>query len=159
MNTHRTLLHTAVTCLSIVPLTLSMLTSAWAGEYFEKDGVALHGHDPVAYFSENKPVKGSPEHQAEHQGSTFHFVSKANRETFVAEPAKYAPQYGGFCAFGMSNGYKAATDPAAFRVVDGKLYLNYNRDVQKMWSADTPGFIAKANDHWPTASSQTKVID
>lgn len=159
MNSRRTLLHYTVAYFSAVLIALSILTPAWAGEYFEKDGVALRGHDPVAYFSENKPVKGWPEYKAEHKGSIFHFASKANRDAFVAEPNKYAPQYGGFCAFGMSNGYKAATDPAAFRVVDGKLYLNYNRDVQAMWSADIAEFVVKADGHWPTASSQTKVID
>jgi YHS domain-containing protein len=144
---------------SIVLVALSILTPAWAGAFFERDGVALRGHDPVAYFSESKPVKGLVEHKAEYHGSTFYFASKANRDAFVADPPRYAPQYGGFCAFGMSNGYKAATDPAAFKVVNGKLYLNYNRDVQTMWSADIPGFIVKADGHWPTASSQTKVID
>jgi YHS domain-containing protein len=142
-----------------ITATLFLVSDARAGEFFEKDDAALRGYDPVAYFTEQKPVKGSPAHQAEYKGSKFHFASKANRDAFVAEPAKYAPQYGGYCAFGMSNGYKAATDPAAFRVLDGKLYLNYNRDVQTMWSADIPGFIVKADGHWPTASSQTKVID
>ena len=159
MNSRKTLVHTVVAYLSAALVALSMLTPAWAGDFFERDGVALRGHDPVAYFSDNKPVKGLAEHRAEHRGSTFYFASKANRDTFVADPTRYAPQYGGFCAFGMSNGYKAATDPAAFKVVNGKLYLNYNRDVQTMWSADIPGFIVKADGHWPTASSQTKVID
>jgi YHS domain-containing protein len=130
---------------------------AWAGEFFEKDGVALRGYDPVAYFADHQPVQGSAEHAFEYQGSTFHFASQDHRDAFAADPAKYAPQYGGFCAYGMSNGYKAATDPAAFTVVDGKLYLNYDRDVQKEWSADIPGFIAKADAHWPEASKQTKV--
>jgi YHS domain-containing protein len=159
MTTRRALLLTTATCLSSILITLMLLTPAWAGEFFEKDGTALRGHDPVAYFSDNKPVKGSPEHMAEYQGSTFYFASKTNRDAFVAEPARYAPQYGGFCAFGMASGYKAATDPAAFSIVDGKLYLNYNRDIQKQWSADRPGFIAKAEKNWPTASKQTKVIE
>lgn len=133
--------------------------SAWAGEFFEKDGVALRGYDPVAYISQNKPVKGSPDHKAEYKGSTFHFASKANRDAFVAQPDKYAPQYGGFCAFGMSGGYKAAIDPAAFTIVDGKLYLNYNRDIQKKWSSDVPGHVAKADRNWPSVSTQTKVIE
>lgn len=128
-----------------------------AGEFFEKDGVALRGHDPVAYFKENRPLKGKPEFQLELQGSVFHFVSAANRDAFAADPASYAPQYGGFCAFGIASGYKAAIDPAAFSIVDGKLYLNYNRDVQKLWSADVPGFIARADRNWPAAKSQSKV--
>jgi YHS domain-containing protein len=159
MIARNTFLHTAAACVLAVVAALTMLMPAWAGEYFEKDGVALRGHDPVAYFSDNKPLKGSPEHQAEYKGSTFHFASKANRDAFVADPAKYAPQYGGFCAYGMASGYKAATDPAAFSIVDGKLYLNYNRDIQTQWRADRPGFIDKANGNWPAASKQSKVIE
>jgi YHS domain-containing protein len=146
--------------LLIATVTLLLLAGpAWAGEFFEKDGVALRGYDAVAYFSDKKPVKGLTEHQAEYKGSTFHFASKQNRDAFLADPAKFAPQYGGFCAFGTAGGYKAATDPAAFTIVDGKLYLNYNRDIQKQWSADIPGLVVKANKNWPTVSSQTKVIE
>lgn len=140
----------------VVALTTS---SAWAGEFFEKDGAALRGYDPVAYFTDQRPVKGSSEHRAEHKGSTFHFASKANRDAFAADPERYAPQYGGFCAYGVAGGYKAATDPAAYSIVDGKLYLNYNRSVQRQWSADVPGFVAKADRNWPTVAPQGKVID
>ena len=113
----------------------------------------------MAYFKDGKPAKGSAEHRFEHRGSTFLFASKANRDAFAAEPDKYAPQYGGFCAFGTAGGYKAAVDPAAFSVVNGKLYLNYNRDVQKQWLADVPGFVRKADRQWPAVSRQTKVIE
>jgi YHS domain-containing protein len=132
---------------------------AVSGQFFEKDGVALRGYDPVAYFKEAKAVKGSVEHTAQYQGSTFHFSSKANRDAFAADPATYAPQYGGFCAFGTAGGYKAAIDPSAFAVVDGKLYLNYNRDVQRKWSGDVPGYVRKADANWPAVRSQTKVIE
>ncbi|MFH0344207.1 MAG: YHS domain-containing (seleno)protein [Chromatiales bacterium] len=145
---------------NFVTLAVALLiaaTPAWAGEFFEKNGVALRGFDVVAYFNDKNPLKGLAEHKA-YKSSTFHFASKANRDVFAADPAKYAPQYGGFCAFGMAGGYKAATDPAAFTVIDGKLYLNYNRDVQEQWSADTRGFIVKADKSWPTVSNQTKVI-
>jgi YHS domain-containing protein len=99
------------------------------------------------------------EYTVEYKGSTFRFVSRANRDAFAADPEKYAPQYGGFCAFGTARGYKASTDPVAFTVVDGKLYLNYNRDVQKQWRADIPGFVAKADKNWPAVSRQSKVIE
>ena len=134
-------------------------TGALAGEFYEKDGAALRGYDPVAYFSDGKPVKGLRQHQAGYKGSTFHFASKSNQDAFAANPAKYAPQYGGYCAFGVSGGYKAAIDPAAFTIVDDKLYLNYNRDVQKKWSADIRGHVAKADKNWPSVSAQTKVIE
>ncbi|HVE50475.1 MAG TPA: YHS domain-containing (seleno)protein [Casimicrobiaceae bacterium] len=130
----------------------------WAGEFFEKDGVALRGYDPVAYFTQGKPVKGVAEHKADYKGSTFHFASRANRDAFTADPAKYAPQYGGFCAYGVASGYKASIDPDSFTVVNDKLYLNYNRDVQKQWSRDVPGYVVKADKNWPQTSSHTKVI-
>ncbi len=131
--------------------------SALAGDFYEKEGAAIKGYDPIAYFTESKPVKGSPVYQAEYKGSVFHFVSQANRDAFAADPAKYAPQYNGFCAFGTAAGYKAAIDPAAFTIVGGKLYLNYNRDVRKQWSADIPGFLAKADKNWPDVARQTKI--
>lgn len=137
----------------------AFVTSARAGEFFERDGAALRGYDAVAYVKDGKAVKGSSQYSTQYKGSTFRFDSKANLEAFTAEPTKFAPQYGGYCAFGMASGYKAATDPAAFTVRDGKLYLNYNRDVQKMWSADVPGFVVKADKLWPEVSTQQKVIE
>jgi YHS domain-containing protein len=130
---------------------------AQAGEFYERDGVALRGHDPVAYFTQGKPAQGRPEFKAVYQGSTFHFASAAHRDAFAADPARYAPQYGGFCAFGTAGGYKAAIDPQAWTIVGGKLYLNYNAAVQKQWSADIPGFVAKADRLWPTVRTTTKV--
>jgi YHS domain-containing protein len=124
---------------------------------FQKDGLALRGYNPVAYFTQGQPVKGLPQFQAQHQGAVFHFASAAHRDSFVAAPEQYAPQYGGCCAFGMSNGYKAATDPASFTLRQGKLYLNYNSEVQKMWTANMPALISKADQLWPAASTQTKV--
>ena len=135
----------------------AMCGYASAGLVFEKEGVALCGYDPVAYFTQGRPVKGASQFQATHQGAVFHFASQAHRDAFVATPGKYAPQYGGYCAFGMANGYKAATDPTSFTVSGGKLYLNYNRDVQKMWTADMSGFVKKADANWPEASKQSKV--
>jgi YHS domain-containing protein len=132
---------------------------AMAGQFYEKDGAAIRGYDPVAYFKEGKALKGSTENTAEYQGSMFHFASKSNRDAFAADPAKYAPQYGGFCAYGTAGGYKAAIDPAAFTVLDGKLYLNYNRDVQKKWSGDIPAYVRKADANWPAVRGQTKVIE
>ena len=139
--------------------TLLLSLHATAGEFFEKDGAALRGYDPVAYFKEMRAVKGSAEHTAQYKGSTFHFSSVANRDAFTASPEKFAPQYGGFCAFGTAGGYKAAIDPAQFSVIDGKLYLNYNRDVQTKWKSDLPGYIAKADQKWPEVSRQAKVIE
>jgi YHS domain-containing protein len=132
---------------------------AHAGEFFEKDGVALRGHDPVAYFTEGKPVRGSREHTADYKGTTFWFATQAHRDAFVASPERYAPQYGGYCAYGAASGYKAVTDPTAFSVVGGKLYLNYNADVQAKWSGDVTAYVRKADRRWPRVSRQTNVVE
>jgi YHS domain-containing protein len=110
--------------------------------------IAIRGHDPVAYFTDGKPVAGSAAFKASHEGATYHFASAANRDAFVNEPAKYVPQYGGFCAYAAALGYKADADPAAFKVVNGKLYLNYNAAVNKNWSSDAAGYIGKADVKW-----------
>ena len=125
---------------------------AFAGEYFEVDGVALRGYDPVAYFEVGKPTQGMPALSHDYKGSTFHFATEANLKKFVADPEKYAPQYGGFCALGTANGYKVKTEPDAFKVVDGKLYFNYNRKVLDMWTQDQAGYISRANQNWPEVS-------
>jgi YHS domain-containing protein len=132
---------------------------AIAGDFYESQGIAIRGYDLVANFQLNKAVKGSAEFKVEHKGSVFYFSSAAHRDAFVKAPEKYAPQYAGYCAFGMASGYKAATDPNAFTVVDGKLYLNYNADIQKKWGTDVPGYLKKADEKWPAAQSQTKVIE
>lgn len=138
-------------------LWIGSLTSALAGEYFERDGLAIGGYDPVAYFTEQQPVKGSPEFQVTHRNSTFQFASSAHRDLFVADPDKFAPQYGGYCAYGMAKGYKATVEPAAFTVVDGKLFLNYNDTVRAQWLSDISGYIRKADANWPEAMKLTKV--
>ncbi len=144
-----------------LPLLFGLLiaTPAFTGEYFEKDGVAIGGYDPVAYFSEMKPVKGSPEFHTGYQGSTFYFATAANRDSFAEHPAKYAPQYGGYCAFGMAKGYKAPIDPAAFTVVGDKLYLNYNGTVRALWVLDIQGYVKKADQNWPDVRKTAHVTN
>ena len=112
-------------------------------------GVAVGGYDPVAYFSDGKPVKGSQSIALEYKGATWRFSSEANRSKFESDPGKYAPQYGGYCAWAVSRGYTAKGDPRAWTVVDGKLYLNYNLDVRSTWEKNIPGNIAAANSNWP----------
>lgn len=111
--------------------------------------IALSGYDPVAYFTEKKPVKGNPQFTAEWKGAVWHFASAANRDLFKADPAKYAPQYGGYCAFGASEGYAVKTEPDAWSIVDGKLYLNYNTTVRTKWSENIPERIKAADKNWP----------
>ena len=117
--------------------------------FFNSDGLAIQGYDPVAYFNEGKPVYGRDEFTHEHAGATWRFASAANRDAFAAEPARYAPQYGGYCAWAVSQGYTASTDPAAWHIEDGKLYLNYSKSVQSRWAKDIPGHITKADANWP----------
>lgn len=112
-------------------------------------GTAIEGYDPVAYFEEGKPVEGDSDHSYEWMDATWYFASAENRDLFAADPEKYAPQYGGYCAWAVSQGYTAKIDPAAWAVVDDKLYLNYSLDVQKQWQDDVPGNITKADANWP----------
>lgn len=115
----------------------------------DQQGIILQGYDAVAYFTKGAPVLGSEQFSARYEGSTYLFASAANRDAFRADPARYAPQFGGFCAMGAALGKKLDVDPSQFKVVDGKLYLNVNADVFKKWSADIPGNIAQANTNWP----------
>ena len=124
--------------------------AAAAANNIDRDGVAVGGYDVVAYFANGVPQRGRPEFSARHEGATYRFASAANLETFRADPQKYAPQYGVYCAYGAARGYKAPIDPAAWRIVDGKLYLNYSHAVQRQWLADIPGYIRKADENWPT---------
>jgi YHS domain-containing protein len=110
---------------------------------------AVGGYDPVAYFTEGKPVQGRKEIAFTWKGVTWRFVNEKNLEAFKAKPEAYAPQYGGYCAWAVSQGYTAKGDPKAWSIVDGKLYLNYNADVHKTWQQDAPGNIAKADKNWP----------
>ncbi|MEP0069073.1 YHS domain-containing (seleno)protein [Pyruvatibacter sp.] len=111
--------------------------------------VAVSGYDPVAYFREGKPVEGSSAFETEHDGYTYRFANQTNLDDFIADPEAFAPQYGGYCAWAVSQGSTASADPNNWTIVDGKLYLNYNDDVQSRWEADIPGFIEKADSNWP----------
>lgn len=118
--------------------------------YNSTNGTAIKGYDPVAYFSEQKATEGKTEFAYDWSGSKWLFSSQANLDAFKAEPQKYAPQYGGYCAYGVSENHKSPTDPNAWTVVEGKLYLNYNPKVKELWSKDIPTRIQKANQLWPS---------
>jgi YHS domain-containing protein len=121
----------------------------------DDSGLALRGYDPVAYFTDGKPMSGVAEFKATHDGATYQFANAANRDAFSKEPAKYAPQYGGFCAFAAALNKKFDADPNIWKIVDGKLYVNFNADVGTKWSADIPGFIQKANATWPAIKDKS----
>lgn len=121
---------------------------------FTTEAGAIRGYDPVAYHVEGKPVRGKPDITFMWQDAEWHFATTENRDTFAANPEKYAPRYGGFCAFGTSRGYKVSTQPEAFSIIDGALYLNYNVEVQKTWNKDRPGYIKKADANWATLKDE-----
>jgi YHS domain-containing protein len=132
-----------------LPLLCLIASGAMAAdEVFVADSVAIRGYDPVAYFAAGAPVKGEPQFRHEWNGVTWQFASRENLARFRADPERFAPQFGGFCAFGMSRGYKVGIDPAAFTIHDGKLYLNYSLPVQATWLKDTDAYIDKADANW-----------
>ncbi|MEM7490030.1 MAG: YHS domain-containing (seleno)protein [Pseudomonadota bacterium] len=112
-------------------------------------GTAIDGTDPVSYFTEGRPIEGESDITYDWNGATWRFASVENRDLFAAAPEDYAPQYGGYCVWAVSQGYTASTDPEAWNIVDGKLYLNYNMEVQARWEGDIPGHIASADGNWP----------
>lgn len=126
----------------------ALVAAASASQNLGAQGVAIHGYDPVAYFADGKAVKGSAKFNHKTGDATYHFASAKHRDMFSKEPAKYTPQFGGYCAMGASMGKKFDVDPQAWHIVDGKLYLNLNKDVQKKWLSDVPGHLKQADEKW-----------
>jgi len=112
-------------------------------------GVVIRGYDPVAYFNEGRPVPGRTELSAEYQGGKYLFATAANRDLFNANPEKYVPRYGGYCAFGVAIGKKFDIDPSSWQIVEGSLYVNLNPAILEKWSADTNGYLRKSEKNWP----------
>ena len=123
-------------------------TSITEKPVFATEGVALQGYDVVAYYIDNKAVKGTSEHQINYLGSQWHFSRAENAALFAANPKAYAPQYGGYCAYAMANDFVVETDPKAFSVLDNKLYLNYSMSVRETWLTDPKGYIQEADENW-----------
>lgn len=138
--------------------TLTVPTAAFAAEAPIYTGLlnntAVSGYDTVAYFTDGRPVKGNAKFATTYKGAEFRFASANHLAAFRANPAKYAPQYGGYCAWAVSQGYTASADPSVWKIVGGKLYLNYNQEIGQKWSKNIPGFIASANKNWPTVLSK-----
>lgn len=116
---------------------------------FTHSAPAVSGYDVVSYQTGKRPLRGNGHYVATHDGATYLFVSQANLDAFKADPERYAPAYGGYCAFGVSVGKKFIGDPEVWRLVDGKLYLNLDARIQADWLKDVPGGIAKAEANWP----------
>lgn len=116
---------------------------------FAAGGIAIQGYDPVAYFNQSKPVEGSAQFSHEWNDAVWHFANAENLAAFQAEPERYAPQFGGYCAFAVANGYTARTDPAAWHIEDGKLYLNFDNATRDQWLAARTELIPNAHANWP----------
>ena len=144
--------------LARLPLLLLLLLGVSLGAAAEKryapEGIGAGGYDPVAYFTDGKAVEGSEQMTAEHGGVTYRFASAEHRALFQAAPEAYLPQYGGFCAYAAAKGALAPTDPEAFTVLGGKLYLNYSQDVRERWLARAGAYIRAADEKWPGLSAE-----
>lgn len=148
-------------CLSVFAFAIAMtgMVSAARAESavnVDRKGVAIKGYDPVAYFTMSEPVKGDKTFTVSWMGATWRFASAGNRDLFEKDPEKYAPRYGGYCAFGVANNYLVKIDPKAWTVYQGRLYLNYSLKVRDQWSQDIPGYIKKADANWPELTGEGK---
>lgn len=151
----------ALLAAAALPLSAAVFTPyAWAKPVYvgvEGGHIAVSGYDAVSYFEgDGVPVKGDAAFAVEHDGAVYHFASAAHAATFKADPAAFAPQYGGHCSWAMSRGYLAPGDPLAYAVVDGKLYLNFNQEVKAKWDEDRAGFIAAAEKNWAVIPDDAK---
>jgi YHS domain-containing protein len=133
----------ALTLLSTPTFAASLVNVAGASH------IAIEGYDPVAFFTDAKPVKGSPSISATHQGAVYFFATEEHKQLFTVSPDKYVPQYGGFCAFGVGLDALFPVDISTWQVRTGKLYLNLDHDILKKFNADFNGNVAKANENWP----------
>ena len=129
-----------------------MLVGAFSTQALAKDyshsTPGISGYDPVAYFTEGKSMRGSGYHVTVFKGVTYAFASKDHKKMFEDNPEKYVPVYGGYCAYGMAVKKKFVADPEVWKIVDGKLYLNLDKDIQRKWKKDVPGYIKKADVNW-----------
>ena len=142
---------------SIVLLGLMGHSAFAVAPVFSTEEGAIRGYDPVAYFKQHQPVKGSKDLHITWQEAQWHFSSAENLAAFQANPEKYAPQYGGYCAYGVAQGYTPEIDPTAYKVHNGKLYLNLSHAVLKKWKKDIPSYVKDANKNWPELKAGTYI--
>lgn len=152
----RKILIFAAAALGLAAVSGASISLAGAVSGSEEPGaIATDGYDLVSFFGEgSRPVVGSAQFTATHDGKLFRFATQANADAFKADPVVYLPRYGGHCAWAAAQGYIAPGDPKFATVVDGKLYFNYNAKVQADWLKDISGFIAKADRNWPNIASE-----
>ena len=134
-----------------IAATLAISSVSFAGDIdvsTNANDLAIHGYDAVSYFTDSKATKGNPKYTATYKSAIYQFSSEENRNNFKQNPEKFTPKFGGYCAMGVALIKKLETDPTAWKIVDGKLYLNLNKAVQKKWSTDIPGYITTADRVW-----------
>jgi YHS domain-containing protein len=134
--------------LSLIVLSLLMHAHGQKAEVYSPGGKAIKGYDAVAFFLNSAPVMGADSLSYSWNGATWYFANRHNLQLFTANPGKYAPQYGGYCAYGVSQGHKAPTEIATWTILNDKLYFNYNQKVKEVWAKDQPGYIQKADQQW-----------
>ncbi len=131
-------------------LFLSVVSATVLATDYVHSTPGLSGYDPVAYFSDGKPLRGSGYYEATYQGVTYVFTSENHKKQFLDSPERYLPAYGGYCAYGVARGKKFVVDPEVWKIVGGILYLNLDTNVQQKWEKDIPGYIKKADANWPS---------
>jgi len=140
----------AALSLAAVPAALPAATRPAPVVYAASDGLAVGGYDVIAYFVQGKPVRGSAKYELMLRGATWRFASAESKARFQANPYAYTPQFGGYCAWAVSQGYLASGDPEQWKIVDGKLYLNFNARAKELWEADQEDSIKRGHANWPT---------
>ena len=139
----------------VLALLLSLLASDPKPEInTESDSLALRGYDAVAYFTDAQAIRGLAQFEVTWKSARWRFATAAHRDQFIKAPERYAPQFGGYCAWAVAHNYTADGDPDAWKIVDGKLYLNYSKRVQKKWETDIPGFTRQGDANWPGVLSK-----
>lgn len=139
---------------TIVLFVAARIAAAGQALNVDKEGLALQGYDPVGYFTEHKPIKGDPKYTAAYKGGIYYFVSAVHKKTFEGNPARYAPQFGGFCGYAASINKLAPIEVQYFQVLHGRLVMQHNEKAWKLWHEDVEGNLKKADANWPTLSQQ-----
>ena len=140
---------TIAVCLIVAGITAIATANSQSPVNVSRGQLALRGYDAVAYWTSGQPTQGSTSFEHRWKDAVWRFSTAANRDQFAKDPARYVPEFGGYCAYAVSRGYTADIDPNAWRIVDGRLYLNYSKRVQRLWEEDVPGNIAKGRQNWP----------
>ena len=143
------LLFAAIGLAAAMPVSTAAFAAPAPEVSVEAENLAVRGYDVTAYFTQGRPVRGSVAHQLQYKGVNWRFASADNLERFKADPAAFEPQFGGYCAWAVSQGYVAPGDPEQWKIVDGKLYLNFNARAKELWEADQAEAIKRGHANWP----------